>query len=227
MKFLLVEDNEALSSFVRQQLADEGHALDLAGNGDEGLRLASQGGYDALIVDRMLPGSLDGLTLVQRLREAGRTTPILILSALADVDERIRGLKAGCDDYLTKPFAFGELMARLEVLVRRQPAGERTGGEMAVGDLRLDPAAHRVSRAGTPLTLTAREFRLLSYLMEHAHQVVTRTMLLEKVWGYDFDPETNVIDVQVSKLRQKIDAGFGKPLLRTIRAVGYMLTDAD
>jgi two-component system OmpR family response regulator len=227
MKFLLVEDNEALSSFVRQQLADEGHALDLAGNGDDGLRLASQGGYDALIVDRMLPGSLDGLALVQRLREAGRTTPILILSALADVDERIRGLKAGGDDYLTKPFAFGELMARLEVLVRRLPAGERTGGEMAVGDLRLDPVAHRVSRAGTPLTLTAREFRLLSYLMEHAHQVVTRTMLLEKVWGYDFDPETNVIDVQVSKLRQKIDAGFGKPLLRTIRAVGYMLTDAD
>jgi two-component system, OmpR family, response regulator len=225
MKILLVEDNERLTAFVRDRMAEEGHALECAGNGADGLALAARGPHDVIIVDRMLPGEVDGLALIQALRSQGNGTPVLILSALAEVDERIRGLKAGADDYLTKPFAFGELMARIEVLVRRgsTPAAE-TVSELAVDDLRIDFRTHKVTRAGQTITLRPREFRLLEYLMRNAGQVVTRAMLLENVWEYDFDPETNVIDVQVSKLRNKIDSGFDKPLLRTIRTVGYMLT---
>lgn len=226
MKFLLVEDNERLTTFVREQLVSEGHVLDAAGNGRDGLTLAAQGGHDVIIIDRMLPGGLDGLAVIQELRAAGNALPILILSALGDVDERIRGLKAGGDDYLTKPFAFGELMARLEVLARRKGA-VNTGSDLAVADLKMDMRAHKVTRAGKVITLRPREFRLLEYLMRHAGQIVTRTMLLENVWEYDFDPETNVIDVQISKLRNKIDAGFDKALLRTIRTIGYMLTADD
>ena len=226
MNILLVEDNARLTDFVRDRLAEEGHSLDSAANGRDGLALAARGGHDVIIVDRMLPGELEGLALIQELRAQGNSTPVLILSALAEVDERIKGLKAGADDYLTKPFAFGELMARIEVLVRRGglPAAV---SELVVDDLRIDFRTHKVTRAGSPITLRPREFRLLEYLMRHADQVVTRAMLLENVWEYDFDPETNVIDVQISKLRTKIDAGFGKPLLRTIRTVGYMLTAHD
>jgi two-component system OmpR family response regulator len=226
MKILLVEDNERLTAFVRERLAEEGHELESAGNGADGLALAAHGPHDVIIVDRMLPGEVEGLALIQELRAKGNSTPILVLSALAEVDERIRGLKAGADDYLTKPFAFGELMARIEVLVRRgnAPAAVETGDELVVADLRIDFRSHKVTRAGQVITLRPREFRLLEYLMRHAGQVVTRAMLLENVWEYDFDPETNVIDVQVSKLRNKIDSGFDKPLLRTIRTVGYMLT---
>jgi len=226
MKILLIEDNARLTDFVRERLAAEGHSLESADNGPDGLALAVRGPHDVIIVDRMLPGDLDGLAVIQKLRGQGSTTPILILSALAEVDERIRGLKAGADDYLPKPFAFGELMARIEVLVRRggsTPVAEESEA-IAVDDLRIDFRTHKVTRAGKPITLRPREFRLLEYLMRHADRVVTRTMLLENVWEYDFDPETNVIDVQVSKLRNKIDAGFDKPLLRTIRTVGYMLT---
>ena len=179
-----------------------------------------------VIIDRMLPGEIDGLTVIQELRAAGNAMPILILSALGDVDERIRGLKAGGDDYLTKPFAFGELMARLEVLARRKGA-VNTGSELVVADLKMDMRAHKVTRAGKAITLRPREFRLLEYLMRNAGQIVTRTMLLENVWEYDFDPETNVIDVQLSKLRNKIDAEFDKALLRTIRTIGYTLTADD
>ena len=175
----------------------------------------------------MLPGGLEGLAVIQELRAASNNTPILILSALGDVDERIKGLKAGGDDYLTKPFAFGELMARLEVLARRTPTSLQTVSELSVADLRIDFRTHKVTRAGKLITLRPREFCLLEYLMRNAGQIVTRTMLLENVWEYDFDPETNVIDVQVSKLRNKIDAGFDKALLRTIRTVGYMLTAND
>ena len=227
MKILLVEDNERLSVFVRDRLAEQGHSLEMAGNGRDGLALATQGPHDVIIIDRMLPGELEGLAVIQELRASGNSTPILILSALGDVDERIKGLKAGGDDYLTKPFAFGELMARIEVLARRPTASLQTASELSVADLRIDFRTHKVTRAGKLITLRPREFRLLEYLMRNAGQIVTRTMLLENVWEYDFDPETNVIDVQVSKLRNKIDAGFDKPLLRTIRTVGYMLTAHD
>lgn len=227
MKILLVEDNERLSAFVRDRLAEEGHILEATANGRDGLALATQGGHDVIIIDRMLPGDLDGLAVIQALRSTGNSSPILILSALADVDERIRGLKAGGDDYLTKPFAFGELMARIEVLARRGSSPQTAPPELSVHDLRIDFRTHKVTRAGRLITLRPREFRLLEYLMRHAGQIVTRTMLLENVWEYDFDPETNVIDVQVSKLRNKIDAGFDRPLLRTIRTVGYMLTADD
>lgn len=225
IKILLVEDNESLTAFIRKQLADEGHALDSALNGQDGLQLAARGQHDAIIVDRMLPGGMEGLAVIRELRAAGNTAPILALSAIAEVDERINGLKAGGDDYLTKPFAFGELMARLEALVRRgggTPSTPETQ-ELIVGDLRMDLRTHSVTRAGRSITLRPRESTLLQYLMRHAGQVVTRTMLLENVWGYDFDPETNVIDVQVSKLRNKIDDNAASPIIRTIRTVGFML----
>jgi two-component system OmpR family response regulator len=226
MKFLLVEDNAQVTQFVKKGLAEDGHAVDHADNGRDGLFLAASEKYDAIILDRMLPGGIDGLGIIEALRKTGTKTPILILSALADVDERIKGLRAGGDDYLAKPFAFGELAARLDALVRRSTA---TGAEtmLSVGDLRLDILSRRVSRAGKPVTLQAREFKLLEFLMRHADQVVTRTMLLENVWDYHFDPQTNVIDVHISKLRQKIDAGFERPLLRTIRSAGYMLSATD
>jgi two-component system OmpR family response regulator len=226
MKFLLVEDNAQVTQFVKKGLLEEGHAIDHADNGRDGLFLAASEKYDAIILDRMLPGGIDGLGIIEALRKTGTKTPILILSALADVDERIKGLRAGGDDYLAKPFAFGELAARLDALVRRSTA---TGAEtvLTVGDLRLDILSRKVSRAGKPVTLQAREFKLLEFMMRHADQVVTRTMLLENVWDYHFDPQTNVIDVHISKLRQKIDAGFDRPLLRTVRSAGYMLSASD
>lgn len=225
MRFLLIEDNERLSVLIAQHLQAEGHDLTRAATGLAGLELARAGGFDAIIMDRMLPGGMDGLAAIAALREAGDGTPILILSALAEVDERIRGLRAGGDDYLTKPFAFGELLARLEVLARRGARATHSP-ELMVGDLVLDTRSRKVMRAGRAIVLTNREFRLLEYLMRHAGQAVTRTMLLENVWEYAFDPETNVIDVQVSKLRQKIDSGFARPLLHTVRSVGYRMDDA-
>ena len=226
MKFLLVEDNPQVTQFVKKGLAEEGHAVDHADNGRDGLFLAASEPYDAIILDRMLPGGIDGLGIIEALRKTGTKTPILILSALADVEERIRGLRSGGDDYLAKPFSFGELAARLDALVRRSNAA---GAEtvLSVGDLRLDILSRKVSRAGKPVTLQAREFKLLEFMMRHAEQVVTRTMLLENVWDYHFDPQTNVIDVHISKLRQKIDAGHERPLLRTIRSAGYMLSARD
>lgn len=226
MKFLLVEDNERVAQFVRKGLEEAGHTIDHADNGRDGLFLASTERYDAIILDRMLPGGIDGLAALQALRATGSKVPVLILSALAEVDERIRGLKAGGDDYLTKPFAFGELMARLEALLRRAQSSDAETA-LSVGDLRMDLLSRKVQRAGKPVTLQPREFKLLEFLMRHAEQVVTRTMLLEGVWDYHFDPQTNVIDVHISKLRQKIDAGFDKPMLRTIRSAGYMLTAGD
>ncbi len=222
MKFLLVEDNAEVARFVRKGLAEAGHTVDHADNGRDGLFLASTEKFDAIIVDRMLPGGIDGLGIIEALRRTGNATPILILSALADVDERIRGLKAGGDDYLTKPFAYGELEARLLALTRRG-ASQAAETELAVGDLRLDLLARKASRAGKPIALKPREYKLLDYLMRHAGQVVTRTMLLESVWDYHFDPQTNVIDVHISNLRQKIDAGFDAPLLHTVRGAGYKL----
>jgi two-component system, OmpR family, response regulator len=223
MKILLVEDNERVAQFVRKGLGEAGHTVDHAGNGRDGLFLASSEPYDAMILDRMLPGGIDGLAIIEALRRTGNRTPILILSALDDVDERIRGLRAGGDDYLTKPFAFGELAARLDALLRRaQPAQATTA--LAVDDLRMDLLARKVTRAGRSIHLQPREFKLLEFLMRHAGQVVTRTMLLENVWDYHFDPQTNVIDVHISKLRQKIDGESERPLLRTVRGSGYMLS---
>jgi two-component system OmpR family response regulator len=222
MKVLLVEDNERVSSFVRKGLGEAGHTVDHADNGRDGMFLAAGEAYDAIVMDRMLPGELDGLGIIAALRSSANRTPILILSALSDVDERIRGLKAGGDDYLVKPFAFAELLARLDALVRRAHGAQTT--ELAVGDLKMELLSRKVTRGGRPIALQPREFKLLEYLMRHAGQVVTRTMLLEGVWDYRFDPQTNVVDVHVSKLRQKIEPGGERPLLRTIRNAGYMLS---
>jgi two-component system, OmpR family, response regulator len=193
-----------------------------ADNGRDGLFLAASETFDAVILDRMLPGGIDGLRLVETLRAQKNTIPVLILSALADVDERVRGLKAGGDDYLTKPFAFAELLARVEALARRGK-GEGPVTKLVVEDLELDLLSRQVKRAGQKIDLQPREFRLLEYLMRHAGQVVTRTMLLEGVWDYHFDPQTNVIDVHVSRLRQKVDKPFPIALIQTVRNAGYML----
>jgi len=225
MKLLLVEDNERVARFVNKGLTEAGHTVDHADNGRDGMFLAVSGTYDAIVIDRMLPGGVDGLAIVEALRKQGNQVPILILSALDGVDDRILGLKRGGDDYLVKPFAFGELLARLDALLRRSQSQALEPTTMLLGDLSLDMLAHKVTRAGKTIALQPREFKLLSYLMRHANQVVTRTMLLENVWDYHFDPQTNVIDVHISKLRQKIDAGFATPLLRTVRNAGYMLTD--
>jgi two-component system OmpR family response regulator len=207
-------------------LSEAGHTVDHADNGRDGMFLAVSEPYDAIIMDRMLPGGIDGLGIIAVLRKNGSKVPILILSALSDVDERILGLKSGGDDYLVKPFALGELLARLDALIRRSQ-DERTQTTLVLGDLSMDVLSRKVMRGGKSVTLQAREFKLLEYLLRHANQVVTRTMLLENVWDYHFDPQTNVIDVHISKLRQKIDAGAARPLLRTIRSAGYMLSADD
>src|ERR1700677_1925923 len=223
MKILLVEDNERVAGFLVKGLREAGHMVDHAGNGRDGLFFASSESYDTIIMDRILPGGVEGLGIVEALRKTGNKTPILILSALGEVDDRIRGLRAGGDDYLAKPFAFGELVARLDALVRRS---QDTGPEsdLAVGDLRMNPLSRTVTRGGKPIQLQPREFRLLEFLLRHAGQVVTRTMLLENVWDYHFDPQTNVIDSHVSKLRRKIDSGFDPPLLHTVRGAGYKIS---
>ena len=224
MKILIIEDDREAAAYLVKAFREAGHLADHAGDGLEGYGLASDGAYDVLIVDRMLP-KLDGLSLIGGLREQKIETPVLILSALGQVDDRVKGLRAGGDDYLAKPYAFSELLARVEVLARRrgQASGEPT--LYRVGDLELDRLGHKLTRAGKEIVLQPREFRLLEYLMKHAGQVVTRTMLLENVWDYHFDPQTNVIDVHVSRLRAKIDKGHDAPLLQTIRGAGYMIRD--
>jgi two-component system OmpR family response regulator len=223
MKMLLVEDNERVTRFVTKGLQEAGHTADHADNGRDGLFLAASERYDVIIMDRMLPGNIDGLSLISALRQSGNQTPILILSALADVDERIKGLRAGGDDYLTKPFAFGELLARLDALGRRTRQ-DGTITNLEVADLRMDLLSRKVARGARQILLQPREFKLLEYLMRHAGQVVTRTMLLENVWDYHFDPQTNVVDVHISKLRQKIEPEPERSLLRTVRNAGYMLS---
>lgn len=226
MKLLIVEDNERVAQYLKKGLSEAGHTSDHAESGRDGMFLAASEHYDAIIMDRMLPGGIDGLAIIEALRRTGKKVPILILSALSDVDDRIRGLKSGGDDYLVKPFAFGELLARLDALLRRSQDG-RAETTLTLDDLSMDLLSHKVTRAGKTVALQPREFKLLEYLMRHANQVVTRTMLLENVWDYHFDPQTNVVDVHVSKLRQKIDSGSGRQLLRTIRNAGYMLTADD
>jgi len=223
MRLLIIEDDRESADYLVKAFREVGHIADLAGDGEEGLAMAENGDYDVLVVDRMLP-KRDGLSLIGALREKGNRSPVLILSALGQVDDRIKGLRAGGDDYLPKPYSFAELLARVEVLARRRGSrGEETVYRIA--DLELNRLSHQVSRAGQELQLQPREFRLLEYLMRHAGQVVTRTMLLENVWDYHFDPQTNVIDVHISRLRSKIDKGFTPPLLHTIRGAGYMIRD--
>ena len=221
MRILVIEDDREAANWLVRGLTESGHVADHAVDGEEGLSMATEGLHDVLIVDRMLP-KRDGLDLIRALREEGIRTPVLILSALSDVDERVKGLRAGGDDYLGKPYAFAELLARVEVLKRR--AGSSQAETVyRVGDLELDRLSHSVRRAGQDITLQPREFRLLEYLMRHAGQVVTRTMLLENVWDYHFDPQTNVIDVHISRLRGKIEKEFDTPVLHTVRGAGYML----
>jgi two-component system OmpR family response regulator len=226
MRLLIVEDDAEAAAYLTKAFREAGHVADHAADGLAGYAMAEGGGYDVLVVDRMLP-RLDGLSLIRSLREQNDATPALILSALAQVDDRVKGLRAGGDDYLPKPYAFSELLARVEVLSRRRgaPASEPT--TYRVGDLVLDRLAHRVTRGSEEIALQPREFRLLEYLMKHAGQVVTRTMLLENVWDYHFDPQTNVIDVHVSRLRAKIDKGFEHQMIHTIRGAGYMVRDAQ
>ena len=224
MRVLVVEDDRNVAAFLVKGLRESGYTVDHAADGKEGLFLATSERYGALVVDRMLP-SLDGLSIVRALRAAGDHTPALILSALGEVDDRVLGLRAGGDDYLTKPYAFSELLARIEALARRT-SPEEGSTRFVVGDLVLDRLSHKVTRAGEPIMLQPREFRLLEYLMKHAGQVVTRTMLLENVWDYHFDPQTNVIDVHVSRLRSKIDKNFATPLLHTVRGAGYTIRDS-
>ena len=222
MRILVVEDDKDVAGFVVRGLKETGHVVEHADNGRDGLFMAASENFDAIVLDRMLPGGIDGIKILETLRAQKNAVPVMILSALADVDERVKGLKAGGDDYLTKPFAFAELFARVEALGRRGKA-EATQTKLVVEDLELDLLSRQVKRGGQKIDLQPREFRLLEFLMRHAGQVVTRTMLLEGVWDYHFDPQTNVIDVHVSRLRQKVDKPFPVALIHTVRYAGYML----
>ena len=221
MHILVIEDDREAAEWLLKGLREAGHVADLATTGPEGLKMAREGDYDVLIVDRMLP-EMDGVSIVRQLREEGNETPALFLSALGEVEDRVEGLRAGGDDYLAKPYSFSELLARVEVLGRRKTA-EPVQTRLRVGDMEMDLLKRRVTRAGKEILLQPREFKLLEYLMRNAGNVVTRTMLLENVWNYHFDPQTNVIDVHISRLRSKIDKEFGKPMLHTVRGAGYVL----
>jgi two-component system OmpR family response regulator len=225
MKILIIEDDPSASTYLDKAFREQGHVVDMAFDGLDGYSLASEGQYDAIIVDRMIP-RMDGLSLIHGLREQKIDTPILILSALGQVDDRVKGLRAGADDYLSKPYSFSELLARVEILSRRGRSIPAEETIYRVSDLELNRLTRRVTRGETEIDLQPREFRLLEYLMRHADQVVTRTMLLENVWDYHFDPQTNVIDVHVSRLRAKIDKGFDNPLIQTVRGAGYTVRDS-
>ncbi len=222
MKILLIEDEIGVSDFIVRGFREAGHNIDHADNGKDGLFMATTETYDVLVIDRMLPG-VDGLSIIRTLRASDDSTPILILSALGQVDDRVKGLQAGADDYLVKPFAFSELEARLDALSRRAQGKASAETTLTVADLTMDLLAREVRRDGTIIALQPRDFQLLEYLMRHAGKVVTRTMLLENVWDYHFDPQTNVIDVHISRLRAKIDKGFPVALIQTVRGAGYKI----
>jgi two-component system OmpR family response regulator len=221
-KLLLIEDDEATASYIVKGMTEEGFVLDHADNGRDGFFLASDGSYDAIILDRMLPG-MDGMAVLGALRAAKIETPVIILSALGSPEDRVGGLTAGSDDYLVKPFAFAELLARVRLMLRHRGSGSAVVTSLSCADLEMDLLSRKVRRGGRAIELQPREFRLLEYFLRHADQVVTRTMLLEGVWDYHFDPGTNVIDVHVSRLRRKLDDGSDTPLLHTIRGAGYRL----
>jgi two-component system OmpR family response regulator len=225
MRILIIEDDSETAAYISKGLSENGYLVDATASGKDGLVRAISEDYDLAIVDRMLP-ELDGLAIVETLRGAGKHTPVIFLSALGGVGDRVKGLRSGGDDYLVKPFAFSELLARIEALLRR-PAARTVETTLRVGDLEMDLLARKTMRGGQPIELQPREFRLLEYLMRHAGQVVTRTMLLENVWDYLFDPQTNVIDVHVSRLRRKIDKNFEPALLHTVRGAGYSLRGPD
>jgi two-component system, OmpR family, response regulator len=226
MRLLVIEDDADTAAYLAKSLGESGHVVEVARDGETGRHLAETATYDVLIVDRMLP-KLDGLGVIKALRAKSIRTPVLILSALGQVDDRVKGLRAGGDDYLTKPFAYVELLARVEGLGRRSNQPEDVATRLVVGDLTLDRLSHRVARGGAAIVLQPREYRLLEYLMRNAGQVVTRTMLLENVWDYNFDPQTNVIDVHISRLRTKIDKDFPVALLHTVRGAGYVMRAGD
>lgn len=222
MRLLLVEDDVKIASFVLKGLREAGFAVDHAANGEDGLHLALTLSYDAAIIDVMLP-ERDGLSLIKELRGQGGSTPIIILSARGSVDDRVKGLQTGSDDYLTKPFSFAELLARVQALIRRSSGGTTDPSHFQVGDLSMDLLRREVIRAGRKLDLQPREFALLEYMMSSAGRVITRTMIMEHVWNYDFDPQTNVVDVLVCRVRNKVDRGFKEKMIHTIRGVGYVL----
>lgn len=223
---LVIEDEPDTARYICNGLKGAGFSVTWCRDSADGLRTALNGHWDVVILDRMLPGDVDGLSIVRTLRQQHRATPVLVLSALASLDERVRGLQSGGDDYLTKPFAFSEMLARIQALLRRSVMQEDVS-ELWIADLKLDLRRRSVERANKTIALQPREFRLLEYLVRHQGQVVTRTMLLEAVWEYHFDPQTNVIDVQISRLRQKIDKGFSTQLLHTVRGVGYTISVHD
>jgi two-component system, OmpR family, response regulator len=225
MKLLLVEDDKEAAGYITRGLSEAGHTVDHASCGRDGLMLAAGESYDVIILDRMLPG-VDGLAITRTIRAGGVKTPVLLLTALGGIDDRVDGLDAGGDDYLVKPFAFAELLARVNALARRPPPLE-TPVKLSVGDLTMDLLARTVSRAGTRLELQPREFRLLEYLMRNAGRVVTRTMLLEQVWEFHFDPKTNIVETHMSRLRAKVDRNFGVELIHTVRGSGYVLRAPD
>lgn len=224
MKVLLIEDDPHVSEFVERHLLEVGHDVSVAYNGTEGLRRAQNETYDVLVLDRMLP-EIDGVTIAQTLKDAGNLVPILIISALGDVDNRVLGLQSGADDYLVKPFAFSELLARIEVLGRRAVKKSEDISKICVQDVEIDLISRRVTRGSQLVDLQAREFKLLEYMVRNKGQLITRTMLLENVWDYKFDPQTNIIDVHISRLRNKLEKDFEKPIIRTVRGSGYIIED--
>jgi two-component system OmpR family response regulator len=226
MRVLIIEDDPQVAAHIKKGLTESGYTVDHVTDGKDGLFMAASENYDVMIIDRMLP-KLDGLSIIKTIRATGNQTPVLILSALAQIDDRVQGLREGGDDYLTKPFAFSELLARLEALLRRARQSSEIETHYRVADLEIDLLSRLVKRSEKVIDLQPREFRLLEYLMRHAGQVVTRTMLLENVWDYHFDPQTNVIDVHISRLRRKIDKGFSQPLLHTVRGAGYVLRESN
>lgn len=221
MKILLIEDDKESAKYLLKGLREQGHVVDHSVNGKDGLFMATTEHYDAMIIDRMIP-EVDGITIVQTLRASNNETPIILLTALDKVEERVKGLKAGADDYLAKPYSFSELQARLDTITRRK-SSEKATTTLTCADLEVDLLSRTVKRGGKIIDLQAREFSLLEYLMRNCGKVVTRTMLLENVWDYNFDPQTNVIDVHISRLRQKIDKGFDKSLIQTLRGAGYRI----
>ncbi len=223
MKILVIEDDKTTSAYIRNGMAELGHVVDIAENGRDGLFLAAGEPYDVMIVDRMLPG-LDGLGIIKTIRAAGVRTPVLFLTALSGIDDRVDGFQAGGDDYLVKPFAFAELVARIQALARRPPMSDLQT-VLKVADLEMDLLKRKVSRAGKEIDLQPREFRLLEFLMQNAGRLVTRTMLLEHVWEYHFDPRTNIVETHVSRLRSKVDREFDKELIETVRGSGYLIRD--
>ncbi len=224
MKILLIEDDKQTADYIAKGLRQHGHVVDQVDNGRDGLYLATGDPYDVMVVDRNLP-KMDGLSMVKAARDAGTRTPTLFLTTMGGVDDRVAGLEAGGDDYLVKPFAFAELLARISALARRPPLVAQT--KLQVGGLELDLLSRSVTRDGKPIDLLAQEYKILEYLMRHAGEIVTRTMLLEKVWDFHFDPKTNIVETHISRLRSKIDKGFDKPLLHTVRGAGYVIRAAD